>query len=537
MSCRRAAAAVVTALIAVAPVALAVPADAAVPAGCTPGSLDNLTASQIAARIAACDANVADNAGTADWIASEGSAVEATIADDGALEIGGAEFAGAVCETNLACAVLGGGAILSYTAATKVLQWKFGSNGDNRSQIVKLPGSPVGFTSTPDETTGCHSGEWDFDGTATHVDLYTGYGNPGSLAFSNLAVETDGWGARHYITTGGVCQVELTPAGNPSTLWAIWYADPAPNPQWAPTSHMVCANAAGQLLTVDGPPSTIIPAGGLTVSSPMPACPAGYHPVVGYSTGARPSDGSSAITAAAPATNGTATSTSTDPSGNTTQTTTTITTGENPSTGEGTDSDNCMGGLWSWPPDPVHFVFTPIKCALEWAFFDPNLQTELQGVDSDLSGRAPWNFIIAGPVFVNDVISAFGGAGGGCSASSTGDGDLGLPLSNVDPWCALAGSAGGGSFTVSNMRNAALAGLTIAFLWACFHRAKRLIGEVGPNDPNAGAFEQGGDPSPDGGAGESGYQIPDTMGFPDPVEPSSDFMSTWAAQHGFGGNE
>lgn len=174
---------------------------------------------------------------------------------------------------------------------------------------------------------------------------------------------------------------------------------------------------------------------------------------------------------------GTSTTTSTDTNGDTT-TTTTTTTGVSPATGDGS---NCIAGFWSW--NPVDWVYVPVKCALIWAFVPTDAATTLAQAQTDMAGRQPWSFILAGPTFMSDILGGFDGADDGCTGDTVTDDQLGLPLGDLKPWCALSSGAGQGLFTVSTMRGVALAGLAIAFLWACYHRAKRLIGDTGPNDP------------------------------------------------------
>jgi hypothetical protein len=145
-----------------------------------------------------------------------------------------------------------------------------------------------------------------------------------------------------------------------------------------------------------------------------------------------------------------------------------------------TGGKSCMGAVWSW--NPVQWVFVPVKCALIWAFVDPNLGQTWADFRGDVGGAAPWSFILAGPDFLTNIVAGFQHPST-CGGSHVTPGSLGLPLDDLQPWCALDSSDGSGAFTVGMMRNVATAGIWIAFLWACYHRAKRLVGDSGPNDP------------------------------------------------------
>jgi hypothetical protein len=83
-----------------------------------------------------------------------------------------------------------------------------------------------------------------------------------------------------------------------------------------------------------------------------------------------------------------------DPSDNPTPTTPPTTDpvpqeGTNPDPGDG--SGSCLGGVWSL--NPVNWVYTPVKCAMLWAF-DPqvSLETRAQTMQAAFTGRAPFGW-------------------------------------------------------------------------------------------------------------------------------------------------
>ena len=129
-------------------------------------------------------------------------------------------------------------------------------------------------------------------------------------------------------------------------------------------------------------------------------------------------------------------------------------------------------------------MYIPVKCVLQWAFVDDQLAQTLTQVKADLQSQAPWSYILAGPTAVHDLISGWQNPGADCGGDNVTDDRLGLPLGTLKPWCALSSGAGQGIFTVATMRTVALGGVALSFLWACYHRAKRLMGESGPNDPS-----------------------------------------------------
>lgn len=104
------------------------------------------------------------------------------------------------------------------------------------------------------------------------------------------------------------------------------------------------------------------------------------------------------------------------------------TTGTNPSVGTGTntppnaqgqavDTDNCLGNGWSW--NPVSWIFTPVKCALIWAFVPATpLQNRIDTIKTTYASKFPFNI---------------GGAFNGMSGSLTGGcPDWRIKVGNVD---------------------------------------------------------------------------------------------------------
>jgi hypothetical protein len=132
----------------------------------------------------------------------------------------------------------------------------------------------------------------------------------------------------------------------------------------------------------------------------------------------------------------------------------------------------------------VEWVEKPVKCALSWAFVPSSVSTDVAPLTSTLAGRAPWTYLAAGPTEVEALVAGWSAPSSGCDESTVTDGVFGFNLSDFKPWCALSSSSGQGSFTVGTFRGVASAGIAITFVWACYHRAKRIVGDSGPNDPS-----------------------------------------------------
>lgn len=137
------------------------------------------------------------------------------------------------------------------------------------------------------------------------------------------------------------------------------------------------------------------------------------------------------------------------------------------------DTSGCMGEAAGW--NPVHWILVPVKCALIWAFVPTTIGARWATFNGDVSGTAPWSYALAGPAFMTPVLAGFH-TPAGCSGAHVAQGPIPLPLDGIQPWCALDRSSGSGPFTVGTMRTVAIAGIWIAFLWACYMRAQQLIG-------------------------------------------------------------
>lgn len=406
---------------------------------------------------------------------------------------------------------------IGYELNKHVLHWTWGANGDNRTQVSDPANSGQCFAVFANYWRwNCYGGtyvppapakivgdwatlnanpylqEWGSN-TGHDVDIIRRCEAPDGTINESVQVEhADTYGSL-IPTMCGPSEwpverrfVEMT-SGGPVTLYA-WWTDPHPNSALSLTPHGDCINAGGLVATVTGDPLPILPGPHVDSITPLPDCPVGSHLGVGYVTGGRTSDDPNGVLYAAPISKtvtGTGTGTDTsnpDPSASPSTGTGTGTDAEDPSPDPTKNGRSCLASGISL--NPFTWVYIPVKCALKWAFVPPALAASWAGFMAQVGGQAPWSYVLAGPAVIKNLVVGWGNPGDSCGTSTgNGSGPIALPIDNIQPWCALPSSAGSGGFTVSKMRAIATAGIWIAFLWACYHRAKRVIGEQGPNDP------------------------------------------------------
>lgn len=119
---------------------------------------------------------------------------------------------------------------------------------------------------------------------------------------------------------------------------------------------------------------------------------------------------------------------------------------------------NCMAAIWSW--NPVDWVFTPIKCALVWAFVPDTatLQSLMTGIKGNIdgSGVGPW-LTTLGTLF-----AGLGGSSGGCSGPSV---EFPLTHTTLHPFAACStpmSTVAGISYAFTSVAVVVLGGLQLA---------------------------------------------------------------------------
>jgi hypothetical protein len=357
----------------------------------------------------------------------------------------------AACEAVVTCpaGVALGAFALSFTGTTAVLHYVFNSGGDARP-VMTGANATVQLNTAPYTNWGVYGtlnkAGWDCTATtcpppspstsSTWAAAYavsatvtvTAYNKCVDGTGSSTVMGPNSQGLRSSLGNcaghGGTLVAGLVEGSHPSDAAtatprdAWWAVDTSAGAGWTVRPHVECQLTGGGAQVVDGTPITVTPGPNVSVDWTMPSCPSGATPRTEYVTGGRTGvDPTTQVVAAAPTTApqvGATSSTST--SGGTS--TTTTTTGNNPATGD-PGSDNCMSSFWSW--NPVAWVFTPVKCALTWAFVPSSTDVQsahdsMNGGWSSTRGLGGWAASIGG------AVTALGGlassAGNDCAGPS-----------------------------------------------------------------------------------------------------------------------